>query len=113
MLHQNKEKITNAMPRRQTPIHKFPVIAVEEVFLTRGERKAAADPCSNGKYAIENHVTAQVHVLVAVEEAFGVDAVDRLHRQTLVIARVTVRTVADVGLVGAGDEALVLPGGVE
>ena len=67
MVQQNEEIIADAMPRRQTSIHKFPVIAVEEVFLTRGERKAAADSCSNGKYVIENHVTAQVHVLVAVE----------------------------------------------
>ena len=67
MLRQSKEEIANAMPRRQTPVNEGAVITIEEVFLVGIEGKAPADLCACGKYAIQNHVTAKMHVLMTVK----------------------------------------------
>ena len=67
MLRESKEKITNAMPRRQMPVNEGAVITINNVFLARIERKAAADFCACGKYAIQNHVATQMHVLMTVK----------------------------------------------
>ena len=67
MLRQSKEEIANAMPRRQIPVNEGAVITIEEVFLAAIEGKASPDLCACGKYAIQNHVTAQMHVLMTVK----------------------------------------------
>jgi hypothetical protein len=66
MLRQSKEKIPDAMPRRQTPVNKFPVITVDEVFFTRSKRKIASYFRSWRKDAVQQHIRAEVHVLMAI-----------------------------------------------
>jgi hypothetical protein len=75
MLRQSKEIIADAMPRRQTPVNEGPVITVEDVFFTGLEGKAPADFCACRKYATQNHVAAEVHVLMAVK-ARGCPAIE-------------------------------------
>src|SRR5436309_5294155 len=55
-------------------VNKFPVIAIEDVLLTGSEGKAAANSRPHGKYPIQRHVTAQMHMLMTVE-ARGLSAV--------------------------------------